>query len=60
LFGGVWDYNKMGFLARKTMGPFREKIEAAGFKEIRPGFYDTRDWDAIRSWTKELAQKVRA
>jgi len=46
------------FTAR--MGPFKEKIEAAGFKEIKPGFYDTRDWGAIRSWAKELAKKVRA
>jgi hypothetical protein len=23
------------------------------------GVYDTRDWNAIRSWAKELAQKVR-
>lgn len=35
LFGGIWDY-KMGFLARKTMSPFKEKIEAAGFKETKP------------------------
>jgi menaquinone-dependent protoporphyrinogen IX oxidase len=60
LFGGVWDYNKMGFFGRRAMGPFKQKIEAAGFKEIRHGFYDTRNWNEIRSWAKELAQKARA
>ena len=59
LFGGVWDYNKMGFFFRKTMGPFKELIEAAGFQEQEPGVYDTRDWDEIRKWTKNLAQKVK-
>jgi menaquinone-dependent protoporphyrinogen oxidase len=60
LFGGVWDYNKMGFFFRKTMSAYKQNIEAAGFKEIRPGLYDTRDWDAIRSWAKEIAQKARS
>jgi menaquinone-dependent protoporphyrinogen oxidase len=58
IFGGVWDYNKMFFLFRKTLASFKPKIEAAGFKEIKPGQYDTRDWDAIRSWAKELAAKI--
>jgi hypothetical protein len=35
----------------------RPKIEVA-IKETEPGVYDTRDWTAIRSWAKELAQKV--
>lgn len=60
LFGGVWDYNKMGFFARKGMSAYKQNIEAAGFKETRPGFYDTRDWNTIRSWAKELAQKTRS
>ena len=60
LFGGVLDYDKVGFIERKALDPLRSLLEAAGFKETRPGFYDTRDWDAIRSWAKELAQKVRA
>lgn len=60
LFGGVWDYNKMGFFFKKTMSPFKQNIEAAGFKETEPEVYDTRDWDAIRSWAKELAQKSRS
>jgi hypothetical protein len=38
----------------------KQQLDAAGFKETQPGIYDTRDWDAIRSWAKELAQKVRS
>ena len=58
IFGGVWDFNKMSFIFRKTMSPFKLKIEEAGFKEIEPGLYDTRDWDVIRNWAKEMAAKV--
>ena len=35
------------------------KLEEVGIEEIEPGVYDTRDWDEIRKWTKDLAQKVR-
>ncbi len=59
MFGGVWDYNKMGFVFKKTMGPFRMKLEEVGIKEVEPGVYDTRDWDEIRRWTKDLAETVR-
>jgi menaquinone-dependent protoporphyrinogen IX oxidase len=58
-FGGIWDYNKMSFVFRKTMGPFRIKLEEIGIKEVEPGVYDTRNWDEIREWTKDLAQKVK-
>jgi len=58
IFGGVWDYNKMFFLFRKTLAGFKPKIEEAGFKEIKPGLYDTRDWGTIRTWAKEIATKV--
>jgi len=58
IFGGVWDFNKMFFVFRKTMVGFKPKIEEAGFKELKPGLYDTRDWDSIRAWTKEIAAKV--
>lgn len=57
ILGGVWDFNKMNFLLRKTLASFKPRIEAAGYKEIKPGFYDTRDWNAIRAWAKELATK---
>ena len=56
--GGVWDFNKMNFLLRKTLASFKPRIEAAGFEEIKPGLYDTRDWNLIRTWAKELATKV--
>ena len=60
LFGGVLDYNKMGFMARKGMEiAFKSRLQNNGFKELQPGVYDLRDWDKIRSWTKELAKKVR-
>ena len=59
MFGGVWDYNKMGFVYRKTMGPFRMKLKEVGIEEIEPGVFDTRDWDEIRNWAKDLADKVK-
>lgn len=58
ILGGVWDFNKMFFLFRKTLASFKPKIEEAGFKETKPGLYDTRDWEAIRTWAKELAVKT--
>ncbi len=57
-FGGVWDWNKMGFLFRKTLVPFKIKLEEIGIEELEPGVYDTRNWDEIRNWTKELVAKV--
>jgi menaquinone-dependent protoporphyrinogen IX oxidase len=59
LFGGVLDYNKMGFLTRKAMEvAFKSRLQNNGFKELQPGVYDLRDWDEIRSWTRELAKKA--
>jgi hypothetical protein len=48
----------MNFLFKRTLSSFKPKIEAAGYKEIKPGLYDTRNWDAIRAWAKELATKI--
>ncbi len=58
-FGGVLDYGKMGFLFRRTMGFLKPQLEKDGFRESKPGLYDLRDWDQIRSWAKELAEKAR-
>jgi len=60
LFGGILNYNKMGFLARKGMEiAFKSRLQNTGFKETELGVYDLRDWDKIRSWTRELAKKAR-
>jgi len=58
-FGGVVDYNKMNFLFRRTMGFLKPQLEKDGFKEERPGVYELRNWDEIRSWAMDLATKVR-
>ncbi len=58
LFGGVYNFNKTPWYAKKAMDMERPKIEAA-YKQTEPGIYDTRDWNAIRSWAKELAQHSR-
>jgi menaquinone-dependent protoporphyrinogen oxidase len=56
VFGGIFPYNKLSWLERKTVGQLWRKFEEAGF-EKKNGVYDTRDWDAIRNWTQELARK---
>jgi len=57
-FGGVIDFNRMGFLTRKGMeAAFKLPLQKHGFKETEPGAYDLRDWDEIRSWARELAKK---
>jgi menaquinone-dependent protoporphyrinogen IX oxidase len=59
-FGGIVDFNRMGFLTRKGMeAAFKTPLQKHGFKETAPGAYDLRDWDEIRKWTKELAKKAR-
>jgi menaquinone-dependent protoporphyrinogen oxidase len=60
LFGGVYNFNKMGWFFRKTLSAVKPKLEAAGVPETEPGLYDTRDLDVIRGWAKELSQKVNA
>jgi len=59
-FGGIVDFNRMGFLTRKGMeAAFKAPLQKHGFKETAPGAYDLRDWDEIRKWTRELAKKAR-
>jgi menaquinone-dependent protoporphyrinogen IX oxidase len=57
LFGGVYNYNKQPWWAKKALDAERPKIEAA-YKETQPRIYDTRDWNALRTWAKELAQSL--
>jgi len=57
-FGGIIDFNKMGFLTRKGMeAAFKSPLQKHEFKETEPDAYDLRDWNEIRSWAKELAKK---
>ncbi|NIU83021.1 MAG: nitric oxide synthase [Candidatus Thorarchaeota archaeon] len=56
LFGGVYDFNKMSWILRRTMSSLKPQLEEAGLKETEPGRYDTRDFDAIHSWAKKVAQ----
>jgi menaquinone-dependent protoporphyrinogen IX oxidase len=59
LFGGVYNFNKLSWIARKGLEKERPKI-AATYKETQPGVYDMRDLGAIRSWARGLAQKARS
>jgi menaquinone-dependent protoporphyrinogen oxidase len=59
-FGGVYNFNKVPWLFRKFMAEVKLQLEAAGFKETEPGVYDTRDLNAIRSWTKEVARLTQS
>jgi menaquinone-dependent protoporphyrinogen IX oxidase len=57
VFGGILNYNKMGFLTRKSMEiAFKSRLQNTGFKEVEPGVYDLRDWKEIQNWTRELAK----
>jgi menaquinone-dependent protoporphyrinogen oxidase len=59
LFGGIYNYNKMPWFAKKAMSADRPRVEAA-YKETQPGVYDTRDLDAVRAWAEELAKTVNS
>ena len=59
IFGGVLDYDNMGWLAKKTVGQLWRKFEEAGY-EKKAGKYDTRDWTVIEKWTKELFRKIKS
>jgi menaquinone-dependent protoporphyrinogen IX oxidase len=58
IFGGVYNFNKMGWFFRKTLSAVKPKLEAAGVPETEPGLYDTRDINNIHDWAKDVAQKA--
>lgn len=55
-FGGCYDFNNMSWFFRKTLSSVKPKLENAGYKESKPGLYDLRDKEAIRSWAKKLVE----
>lgn len=59
LFGGIYNYNKLPWFAKKAMEMDRPRVEAA-YKETEPGIYDTRDLNAIRAWAEELAKLAKS
>ena len=48
----------VGSKSARAMVATRTKLVAAGFKETKLGIYETRDWNVIRNWAKEIVQKV--
>jgi menaquinone-dependent protoporphyrinogen oxidase len=58
LFGGVYNYNNEPWWAKKALEMDRSRIETT-YKQTQPGIYDTRDWNAIRNWAKELTKKIQ-
>jgi menaquinone-dependent protoporphyrinogen IX oxidase len=56
-FGGVYNYNKVPWWGKKGMEMDRPRVEAT-YKQTEPGLYDTRDWNGIRNWARDLAKKI--
>jgi menaquinone-dependent protoporphyrinogen oxidase len=56
-FGGCYDFEKMSWLFKKTLGSLKPKLESAGYKPTETGAYDLRDLDGIHAWAKELAKQ---
>jgi menaquinone-dependent protoporphyrinogen oxidase len=59
-FGAAYDYNNMPWWASMFMNAAKKDLVASGAKETNPGLYDTRDWDAIRAWARDVASKTRS
>lgn len=58
LFGGIFDYGKMGWLTRKLMSLAKKGLREAGVEE-KDNSYDTRNLEEIKEWAKELAEKLK-
>jgi menaquinone-dependent protoporphyrinogen oxidase len=59
-FGAAYDYNNMPWWASMFMNAAKKDFITSGAKETKPNFYDSRDWDAIRAWARDLAAKARS
>ena len=58
MFGGIWDFNQMGKIYKKFLEEEKANFIPAGFKETKPGVFDSRNWDEIRKWAKNLSKKI--
>ena len=58
-FGGIFDFNKLSWIMKKTLSGVKPKLEEAGFKESKSDIYDLRNLVTIRSWAKDVAQMVK-
>jgi len=59
LFGGIYNYNKLPWFAKRAMEMDKPRV-AAAYKETEPGIYDTRDLDCLRKWSEELTKFVES
>jgi menaquinone-dependent protoporphyrinogen oxidase len=57
-FGAAYDYNNMPWWAGIFMNAAKKDLVSSGAKETKPSLYDSRDWDAIRSWARDLTVKA--
>ena len=58
LFNGIWEFPDTESFGRKWYKEVLERIEKLGF-EGEDDHYDFRDWNVIRQWAQELANKVQ-
>jgi menaquinone-dependent protoporphyrinogen oxidase len=56
-FGGCYDFEKMSWFFKRTLGSIKPKLEAAGYKPTEHGAYDLRNIAEIRAWAKELVKQ---
>jgi menaquinone-dependent protoporphyrinogen oxidase len=57
-FGGCYNFNRMSWFFKRTLSSIKPKLESAGYKE-KAGLYDLRDIEAVRAWSKRLAEMAR-
>ena len=58
-FGGAYNFNKMSLFFRKTLSSIKSQLEEAGYKETKEDYYDLRNLDEIRKWTKNVADSIK-